>query len=402
MEVDVKSINDLCKIIDCEHKTAPYVDASPFLVVRTSNVRNGRISFKDIKYTTEAGYHEWTQRAVPESGDILFTREAPAGESCLVPKELKLCMGQRMVLIRPQKNKVDSHYLSLYLATDKCKFDIHRLTIGTTVSRINIADIKKINVAYPSLPEQKKIAKILSTWDKAIETVEQLIENSKLQKKALMQIVFCSKKRSQNGWKNIRLGELTSIFDGTHSTPKYVEKGVPFYSVEHVTSDNFESTKYISQEVFEKENKRVKLETGDILMTRIGDIGTVKYLDWEVNASFYVSLALIKANDNYSSQFLSYYIQSDDFQRELWKRTIHVAFPKKINLGEIGNCEVSMPDIDEQERIVELLSVADQTISHLESKLAILKQEKKALMQQLLTGKRRVVVHEPVVEAESA
>ena len=80
-EVEEKPIHELCRIIDCEHKTAPYVDESEFLVVRTSNVRNGQLVMDDMKYTTQAGYKEWTQRGAPEFGDVLFTREAPAGET---------------------------------------------------------------------------------------------------------------------------------------------------------------------------------------------------------------------------------------------------------------------------------------------------------------------------------
>ncbi len=152
-DIEAKQIQELCCIIDCEHKTAPYVDKSDFLVVRTSNVRDGQLVLDDIKYTTIYGYKEWTQRAIPEYGDVLFTREAPAGESCLVPAGLQLCMGQRMVMLRPNREKIDPIYLSLVLATEKSKFDILRLSIGSTVSRINIADIKKLKVATPPFSE---------------------------------------------------------------------------------------------------------------------------------------------------------------------------------------------------------------------------------------------------------
>lgn len=158
------------------------------------------------------------------------------------------------------------------------------------------------------------------------------------------------------------MGSITSIYDGTHQTPKYVEKGVPFYSVEHVTSNNFEKTKFITEEVFEKENKRVKIERQDILMTRIGSIGVSKYIDWDVRASFYVSLALIKKPINHSAKFINQLISTINFKKELWKRTIHVAFPKKINLGEIGQCSIIIPSIKEQEKISSFLSSVDDRI----------------------------------------
>ena len=194
-----------------------------------------------------------------------------------------------------------------------------------------------------------------------------------------------------SGWELRELKDLTAIYDGTHSTPKYVEYGVPFYSVEHLTKGDFSKTKFISEEVFDKENKRVKLERDDILMTRIGDIGTAVHLDWNVRASFYVSLALLKASSHFDSSFMTQYINSSEFHRELWKRIIHVAFPKKINLGEIGKCHVLLPPMPEQRKIAKILSTWDKAISTTERLIDNSKQQKKALMQQLLTGKKRLL-----------
>ena len=137
--VEDKEISQLCTVVDCEHKTAPYIEESEYLVIRTSNVRNGRLQMKDMKYTTSMGFHKWTQRAVPEYGDVFFTREAPAGESCLVPYDKNVCMGQRMVMLRPKKDIIDPVFLSLILNTERTKADISRLSIGSTVSRINIS-----------------------------------------------------------------------------------------------------------------------------------------------------------------------------------------------------------------------------------------------------------------------
>lgn len=191
-------------------------------------------------------------------------------------------------------------------------------------------------------------------------------------------------------WKTIELGSLTKIYDGTHATPKYVSSGVPFYSVEHISKNNFLKTKYISEEVFKKENKRVKLEKGDILMTRIGDVGTAKLISWDVRASFYVSLALIKKTKEINSKFLELSINSSSFQAELHKRMIHVAFPIKINLGEIGKCLITIPPLEEQKKIAQILSIWDEAITNTQNLIAQLKKRKKGLMQQLLTGKKRL------------
>lgn len=190
-------------------------------------------------------------------------------------------------------------------------------------------------------------------------------------------------------WSSLKLAKLASVYDGTHMTPDYKQSGIPFYSVEHLTSNNFSKTKFIAEDVYDQENKRVKLEKGDILMTRIGDIGTPRYIDWDVKASFYVSLALIKQSTTVNSQYLAHYISSSFFQRELHQRTIHVAFPKKINLGEIGECLVSLPEKNEQTKIANFLTAVDEKITQLTQKYELLVQYKKGVMQQIFSQELR-------------
>ena len=182
-------------IFDCEHKTAPYVEQSPYMVIRTSNVRNGELVFNDMRYTTHDAYDLWTRRAVPQYGDILFTREAPAGESCIVPEGIKICMGQRLVLLRTNKNAVSSDFLSLYLNSQKAKSAIQDLTIGTTVTRINIDDIGKIPCAIPSMTEQIKISLTLRSIIKKLSAETKKLYHLEAIKKALMQDLLTGKVR---------------------------------------------------------------------------------------------------------------------------------------------------------------------------------------------------------------
>ncbi|MFV5367366.1 restriction endonuclease subunit S [Acinetobacter junii] len=193
-------------------------------------------------------------------------------------------------------------------------------------------------------------------------------------------------------WNSYKLIDIAKIYDGTHQTPNYVEQGVPFYSVEHVTANDFSNTKFIAEEVYQSELKRVSLQKGDILMTRIGDIGTSRLIDWDVRASFYVSLALIKVTGKNNSVFINQYIKSRQFQKELHDRTIHVAFPKKINLGEIGLCKIQLPEIEEQTKIASFLSAVDEKISQLTQKHELLSQYKQGMMQKLFSQQIRFKV----------
>ena len=193
---EVKPLDQVVeRIIDCEHKTAPYVDKSKYMVVRTSNVRNGELVFDDMKYTHSDGYIEWTKRAIPSSGDIMFTREAPAGESCLVPQDLSVCLGQRMVLLRPNLKVINANFFSLYLTSAVAIKSIYELSIGTTVSRINIEDIKKIPCVLPSLHEQLKIANSIQSIQNLLNIKVKKLKSLHKNKKALMQDLLTGKVR---------------------------------------------------------------------------------------------------------------------------------------------------------------------------------------------------------------
>ena len=161
-------------------------------------------------------------------------------------------------------------------------------------------------------------------------------------------------------WKKYKLKELSKIFDGTHQTPDYKDHGISFVSVEDI-DDLYSTSKFITKDAFYRDFK-IYPQKNDILMTRIGDIGTPALVTKEQPLAYYVSLALIKPTINLNSTFAKYMIESKSFQHELWKKTIHVAFPKKINKEEIGECLCFAPNIDSQRKIGLFLSLIDERI----------------------------------------
>ncbi len=178
------------------------------------------------------------------------------------------------------------------------------------------------------------------------------------------------------------------IYDGTHQTPNYIDDGIKFVSVENI--NNLDKTnKYISREDYEKDFK-IKPEINDILMTRIGDIGTPAIINTNERYAYYVSLALLKSNYAIlSPKFLIQRISSEQFQHELWKRTLHVAFPKKINKNEIGECNVFIPPLPEQEKIASFLTLIDKKIEKQKELIELLKKYKRGLLSQIFSQKLR-------------
>ena len=167
-------------------------------------------------------------------------------------------------------------------------------------------------------------------------------------------------------WEQRKLEELTSIFDGTHQTPQYTKEGVMFLSVENIST--LLSQKFISKEDFNR-NFPVKPALGDVLMTRIGDVGTANMVRSDRDLAFYVSLALLKPK-NVNSLFLTSAIASPFVQKEIWKRTLQVAFPKKINKNEIGKVQIYCPETkEEQLKIGQLFEAIEKVITLHQRKL---------------------------------
>ncbi len=163
-------LDDICEaIVDCEHKTAP-LTAFGYPSVRTTNIKNGRIDWDNCNRVDEATYEAWTRRREPKPGDLILAREAPVGEVGLIPEEHKAVLGQRTVLICPDRSKVDPRYLHFLLISPDVQADMLGKATGSTVEHLNMSDIRALPLPeLPPLPEQRSIARVLGGLDDKIE-----------------------------------------------------------------------------------------------------------------------------------------------------------------------------------------------------------------------------------------
>ena len=188
-------------------------------------------------------------------------------------------------------------------------------------------------------------------------------------------------------WEDTVLGKFVKVYDGVHQTPKYKNNGVPFVSVENIS--NLYTNKFISKSDFDNNFKNSKPTSGDLLMTRIGDIGTVNFVKNNNDLAYYVSLALLKPKTKdfkkyMNSYFLMYLIESPRTKKELWKRTLHIAFPKKINKNEISKVNLCIcSNWKEQQKIGNLFAKLDKLLGLQRQNIDKLELLKKTLLQKL-------------------
>ena len=372
---------------------------SEFKILKTSCVSNGVFQPEKAKSVVESNEISRLKEPVKADSIIISRMNTPAlvGANGYVENEItNSFLPDRLWQVKPRDNKVNMKWLGYWFSSSHTRYALSSTATGTSGSMKNITkpDVLNIKIDIPPLLEQQKIVKILSTWDKAISTTERLIENSTQQKKALMQQLLTGKKRLlddegkrfEGEWKEKTLGQYVTIKSGV-SPSKFKLKSegeVPYVKVEDMNN----CSKYqIHSRNYADETKSVIFQGAVIFPKRGAAIMNNKvriaasklYLDSNM-------MALIP-NKDLDSEFLYYLL----LKKQLFKIADTSTIPQ-INNKHITPYVFKLPSLPEQQKIATVLTNADKEIELLEQQLADLQKEKKALMQQLLTGKKRVVV----------
>jgi len=165
-------VKDLCEsVIDCVNKTAPIVDyVTPYKMIRTTNVKNGVINTKDVRYVEKEVFDKWTRRAVPRVGDVILTREAPLGDvGMLTQSGEHIFLGQRLMQYRTNLKKLDNYFLLYALQESYMQGQLKAAGSGSTVEHIRVGDAENLKIRAPDLITQEKLSSVLKSYDNLIE-----------------------------------------------------------------------------------------------------------------------------------------------------------------------------------------------------------------------------------------
>lgn len=312
---------------------------------------------------------------------ILITIAANIGDTAITVYEV--ACPDSVVAIQPYKDVADVYWLKKHLETRKADLDAQ--STQNAQKNINLQVLKPLLILTPPLPEQRKIAAILSTWDKAITTTEQLLANSQQQKKALMQQLLTGKKRllDENGerfrgeWESQHLKKILQISKGSQLNRDTLSK----YDLYPVINGGIEPSGYTSE--YNSEANTITISEGG---NSCGFVGFQSVRFWCGGHCY--AIKNLKIDLKFAYQLLKFN------QTKIMRLRVGSGLPN-IQKKDLEALSVVYPaSKDEQQKIAAVLIAADEKISALQQKIEALKQEKKALMQQLLTGKRRVKVDE--------
>lgn len=370
----------------------------PYL--RVANVFENYIDTTDVNEMmfTESEY----QRYKLDIGDILLNEgqstELVGRPAMYVGYPENCCFQNTLVRFKADHDKVDASYaLQRFLL---CLYDGTFQAISkktTSIAHLGVSRFAELNLLWPPLVEQQKITQILSTWDKAISTTEKLLENSQQQKKALMQQLLTGKKRllDENGasfsdtWKRKKVKEIL--------IPEVVSAGDQDFPIFSVTKTGLiNQSEYFNKSVASEDTSKYRVvKKGCFVISGLnfwmGSVD-VHLIDYPIMVS--PAYKVFKITNLSSPEFMKYLVKSSLFKRLLESASVVGASVVRRNFSEsiFNNYEFLLPNLYEQKKIAQVLSLADHEIETLQKKLDYLKQEKKALMQQLLTGKKRVKV----------
>lgn len=405
----LKQLSDIVK----EKISYGIVQAGPHIpngipYIKSSDIR-GAIDPASLQRTAPEIHYKYRRSAV-HPGDIIFSLRGNIGETSIVPSNLlEANLTQGTARISVSSDQCNEFYHQQF-AMDKLRNYINSLSKGSTFKEISLEELRKVKVLCAPLPEQKKIAQILLTWDKAISVTEKLLANSQQQKKALMQQLLTGKKRllDENGgrfsgeWEKGKFCDMANIDTGYAFKSKdftQSDSGIPIIRMSDFKTGGLDvlGAAKVDRDSVNGLDK-FKLRVGDFVFGMSGSLnnyGRVEKKDLPCYLNQRVGRILAKECANQA--FITYLYLSDSIQQSILDKAAGAA-QLNISISDLRSMVVYYPCIEEQQKIAAVLSAADAEISTLEKKLACLRDEKKALMQQLLTGKRRVKVDEAVAE----
>lgn len=310
------------------------------------------------------------QKLAFKKGDVIFGRRRAYQRKLAVAEFDGICSAHAMV-VRAKPKMILPDFLPFFLQSDMFMERAIEISVGSLSPTINWKTLQVQEFPLPPLDEQKRVAEILWAADESIQAKRKTHEDLQVAIQAARNDIFyaafegkipahrnllCANRKS--GWSVKRLSEVThKIVDGVHKTPKYTKTGVPFLTVENMTSGpgiDFSSTRFISERDHREFIKRTDSKKGDVLVSKDGTLGVPRLVDTDMEFSIFVSVALLKPiHEVIRSELICHYIESSIFKKHVLMHASGSAL-KHIHLVDFKSAPIPFPDdLEEQDRLLQ-------------------------------------------------
>lgn len=381
-----------------KEKINPLKTSVEYKYVALENIEQGSGKLSGIS----SSLNTTSTKSCFKEGDTLFNKLRPYLNKYWFASFEGVCATELLPLI-PSRDTYPK-FLYYCVQQEKVLGYVTNRTFGTKMPRTSWNELKEILIPVPPFEEQQKIAEILTSADEQIEKTRQLIEKTKELKIGLMQqlltkgIEHFSFKKTVVGeipetWNVYKIKDVAlKVTDGEHKTPSRIESGELLLSARNIQNGriDYSNVDYISEDELNKITKRCHPEMGDILLSCSGSVGRVCIVPGNIKFGLVRSVALIKIDEEVlSSKFLMYMLQSPLLQKQMEMKQSKLA-QANLFLRDINSLIIPFPSLEEQLEISKIISSVDEQLNVYEKEKEKQIELKKALMQQLLTGKIRV------------
>jgi len=323
-----------------------------------------------------------------EDGDCLILWDgAGAGDLFSAHRGV---VSSTMAVVTIQNSKILREFLTLLISS---KADYIKETCrGTTVPHVSPDAIANMDLKIPPLPEQKRIVDLISSVDSYIEALQQQLDSAKRSRNAVLHELLTA---GDDDWVKTTLGEITDLvrgpFGGSLKKEIFVQEGFAVYEQQHAIYGDFSTIRYrISSEKF-NEMKRFSLLPGDLIMSCSGTMGKVRIVPKEAEPGIInQALLKIKPKSDLTSGFLYLWMQSDDFIRQIEMNSGGGALQNVSSVKMLKGIKLIVPDLVEQERIIEIISTIDEVKIKTELAIDEAKSLRSGLLSDLLSGEHEI------------
>ncbi|HMO41376.1 MAG TPA: restriction endonuclease subunit S [Saprospiraceae bacterium] len=396
-EWEVVNIRSIAKLIQTgpfgsQIKANEYVNGGVPLI-NPSHIREDRIS-PDFAISVTSDKAKELKKHQFKLGDIVLARRGELGRCAIITsKEINWLCGTGSLLIRLNSEVILSEIVAIWMRSKRIVNQLRMESMGSTMNNLNASIVSGILLPLPPLPEQRRIAAILATWDRAIELTQQLLAAKTQQKRALMQQLLTGRVRlpgCRGQWQESNLGSILNkiIGGGTPSKrkPNYWNGNIPWASVKDITKFNPNGTQEYITEIGLKNSSSNLIPAGTIIVSTRMALGKAVIFKRDVAINQDLK-ALFHNDEKVILEFLKFWFELKETNIEKLGSGSTVS---GITLQALKKLKILLLPIPEQTAIARILTTADAELALLERRLAALQAQKRGLMQVLLTGKIRV------------
>ena len=385
-------LEDVCElIVDCPHSTAND-EGNGFPLIRTPNIGKGRLILEGVHRVSQEVYDKRNLRAVPQDDDLIFAREAPAGNVAVIKNGEKVCLGQRTVLLRPNKALVNPDFLAYYLLSPQQQYGLLGTANGATVAHVNIPTVRNLKIDVPDLDKQVKIASIISSYDNLIENNQKqikLLEEAaqRLYKEWFVDLRFPGHETTPvvdgvpEGWKELALSQIADVVMGQSPKSEYYNQsgeGLPF----HQGVGSY-GNRFVINNTYTTSFTRIA-KAGSVLFSVRAPVGRLNLTKGKIVIGR--GLAAIDHRQGFQS-FLFYLLKEHFFKDDIIGNGSIFA---SISKGELLNQKFLIPSSDLVKRFDGIASGLDQKIDALSEQTRLLTEARDRLLPKLMSGEIEV------------